>query len=159
MSHKRTHHAMSRNRYRCHTREHNFMQCPERYTNVTQENTASCNVQNQVQMSHKRAQLHAMSRNRHHVLPDATQENTTSCNVQKQTPRPSGRHTREHNIRQVPGKDRKKGGKTSSRSRHHRAVHASDQNTASGVSKRKKKCRTRRQTGTANSGKSQEMTK
>ena len=101
MSHKRTHHAMSRNRYRCHTREHNFMQCPERYTNVTQENTASCNVQNQVQMSHKRAQLHAMSRNRHHVLPDATQENTTSCNVQKQTLC----HTKELNVMQCPESD------------------------------------------------------
>ena len=103
-----------------HTREHNFMQCPDSDTDVTQENTTSCNVQKQTQMSHKRTQLHAMSRLRHRCHTrehnfmqcpksdtDVTQENTNLCNVQKQTPHPSGRHTREHNIRQVPGTDRK----------------------------------------------------
>ena len=137
MSHKKTQlYAMSRIRHRCHTREHNFMQCPESDTchtrehnfmqcpdsdtDVTQENTTSCNVQKQTQMSHKRTQLHAMSRLRHRCHTrehnfmqcpksdtDVTQENTNLCNVQKQTPHPSGRHTREHNIRQVPGTDRK----------------------------------------------------
>ena len=107
MSHKRAQrHTMSRIRHRCHTREHNFMQCPETDTDVTQENTTSCNVENQTQMSHKRTREHNFMQCRESDT-DVTQENTTSCNVQKQTPRPSGRHTREHNIRQVPGTDRK----------------------------------------------------
>ena len=73
MSHKRTQlHAMSRIRYRCHTREHSCMPCPE-------TDTTSCRT------PHKRIQLHAMSRNRHHVLLDATQENTTSGKFQERT--------------------------------------------------------------------------
>ena len=118
-------------KHRCHTREHNFIQCPESDTDVTQENTTSCNVENQTQMSHKRTQLHAMSRNRHRCHTrehnfmqcresdtDVTQENTTSCNVENQTQMSHKRtqlhamsrirhrcHTREHNFMQCPETD------------------------------------------------------